>query len=281
MIGADIRRGIRRSHPLRHVALIIWGLASIMPLIWMLSASLQSNQEIYQGIHLIPQALHWDNFVQAWNQASFSTYFFNSVFYSVTIVLGTVVVSSAAAYAFARLSFPGKNLAYFLFLIFLVIPIPGSFIPLYVLLVKLHLVNTRLGYILPMINSSLPVAIFILRSFFEDIPKEIEEAAMIDGAGPFRVYWRIAIPLAMPAIATIVIFTSLGVWNEFLFALIVFSNQGLMPLQVGLMTFQGTYFSQYALMMAATTITTVPVLVVYVLLQKFIIKGVMAGALKG
>jgi multiple sugar transport system permease protein/raffinose/stachyose/melibiose transport system permease protein len=199
----------------------------------------------------------------------------------VSIVVGTLIVSTTAAYAFARLSFPGKNLAYFLFLIFLVIPIPGSFIPLYVLLVKLHLVNTRLGYILPMINAQLPVAIFILRSFFEDLPLEIEEAAMIDGAGPFRVYWNIALPLARPAIATIVIFTALGVWNEFLFALIVFSNQGLMPLQVGLMTFQGTYFSQFALMMAATTITTLPVVAVYILMQKHIIKGVMAGAMKG
>jgi ABC-type glycerol-3-phosphate transport system permease component len=288
MIGPTIRsliptsrRRLRPGVPLRHAGLLIWGLASLMPLVWMISAAFQSNQEIYAGIHLIPQALHWDNFVQAWTQAQFSTFFFNSVFYTVTIVTGTIVVSTMAAYAFARLQFPGKNLAYSLFLIFLVIPIPGSFIPLYVLLVKLHLVNTRLGYILPMINANLPVAIFILRAFFEDLPAEIEDAARIDGAGAFRIYLNIAIPLAKPAIATIVIFTAIGVWNEFLFALIVFSNQSLMPLQVGLQTFQGTYFSQYALMMAATAITTVPVVAIYVLMQKHIIKGVMAGALKG
>jgi multiple sugar transport system permease protein/raffinose/stachyose/melibiose transport system permease protein len=125
------------------------------------------------------------------------------------------------------------------------------------------------------------VAIFILRSFFEDIPRELEEAAQIDGASTLRLYWNIAIPLAMPAIATITIFTALGAWNEFLLALIVFSDQSLMPLQVGLQTFQGTYFSQYALMMAATAITTVPIVLLYFMMQKYIIKGIMAGALKG
>jgi multiple sugar transport system permease protein/raffinose/stachyose/melibiose transport system permease protein len=168
-----------------------------------------------------------------------------------------------------------------MFLAFLIIPIPGVFIPLYVLLVKLHLVNTRLGYILPMINSNLPVAIFILRNFFEDVPKELEESALIDGASVFHIYRSIAIPLAMPAIATITIFTALGTWNEFLLALIVFSNQSLMPLQVGLNTFQGTYFSQYSLMMAATSITTIPIVVLYLCMQKYIIKGITAGALKG
>jgi multiple sugar transport system permease protein/raffinose/stachyose/melibiose transport system permease protein len=266
---------------IRHAALLLWGAVSVVPLVYMLSASLQSNQEIYQSVHLIPHALNWDNYTQAWQQASFGMYFGNSVFYTVTIVAGTLVIGTASAYAFARLTFPGKNLTYFLFLVFLVVPIPGVFIPLYVLLVKLHLVNTRLGYILPMINSNLPVAIFILRSFFEDIPRELEESALIDGAGVFRTYRSIALPLAMPAIATVTIFTALGTWNEFLFALIVFSKQSLMPLQVGLMTFQGTYFSQYSLMMAATAITTVPIVVLYFCMQKYIIKGVMAGALKG
>jgi multiple sugar transport system permease protein/raffinose/stachyose/melibiose transport system permease protein len=266
---------------IRHMGLMVWALISVIPLVYMLSASLQSNQEIYQGVHLIPQHLNWDNYIQAWQQASFGTYFGNSLFYTVSIVLGTLIISTLSAYAFARLEFPGKNLAYYMFLIFLIIPIPGVFIPLYVLLVNLHLVDTRIGYILPMINSSLPVAIFILRSFFEDIPRELEEAALIDGASTFRIYRSIALPLAKPAIATIAIFTALGAWNEFLLALIVFSNTNLMPLQVGLQTFQGTYFSQYALMMAATAITTIPIVILYFCMQKYIIRGIMAGALKG
>ncbi len=264
-----------------HLGLILWALVSVLPMIWMFSASLQTNQEIYSGIRLIPQSLNWDNYVQAWTQAKFSTYFGNSVFYTLTVVLGTVIVSSMAAYAFARLSFPGKNLFYIAFLIFLFIPIPGSFIPLYVLLVRLDLIDTRIGYILPLIQSNLAVSIFILRSFFEELPKEIEEAARIDGASLFQIYRQIALPLSSPAIATIIIFTALGVWNEFILALIVFSNRDLMPLQVGIMTFQGTFFSQYALMMAATSITTIPAIIVYIFFQKSIIKGIMAGATKG
>jgi len=151
-----------------HIGLIVWGLASVLPMLWMFSASLQTNQEIYQGVHLVPKALNFQNYIQAWTQAKFSAYFGNSVLYTIAVVLGTVVISSMAAYAFARLSFPAKNFFYLAFLIFLFIPIPGSFIPLYVILVKLDIINTRIGYILPMIQSSLAFSIFILRAFFEE-----------------------------------------------------------------------------------------------------------------
>ncbi len=264
-----------------HTGLILWGLTAVVPLLWMFSASLQTDQEIYKGIKLIPDTLRFTNYIQAWTKANFSTYFFNSIFYTVVIVVGTVIVSAMAAYAFARLSFPGRNILYLALLIFLFIPIPGVFIPLYVLLVKLQIIDTRMGYILPMINSGIATSMFIMRSFFEEIPKEIEESARIDGATIWQIFWRIAMPLAKPAIATIVIFTALGVWNEFTLALIVFSNRDLMPLQVGIMNFQGTFFSQYSLMMAATSITTIPAIIVYMIFQKSIIKGIMSGAVKG
>jgi ABC-type glycerol-3-phosphate transport system permease component len=264
-----------------HIGLIAWGLTAVLPMLWMFSASLQTNQEIYQGVHLIPQTLNFQNYIQAWNQAKFSAYFGNSVLYTVSVVLGVVVFASMASFAFARLSFPGKNIFYIAFLIFLFIPIPGSFIPLYVILVRLGIINTRIGYILPMIQSSMAFSIFILRAFFEDLPKEIEESARMDGASLLQIFWHISMPLARPAIATIIIFTALNVWNEFTLALIVFSDQELMPLQVGINTFQGTFFSQYSLMMAALSITTIPAVLLYVFFQKSIIKGMMAGALKG
>ena len=266
---------------LLHVALGIWGLASVVPLVWMISASLQTNAEIYGGVHLIPKSPQWSNFVQAWQQSSFSTYFVNSVIYTVAVVAGTVFLASLSAYAFARMRFPGKRALYGALLVFLFIPIPGAFIPLYLVLAKLHLLDTQLGYILPMINGSLPVAMFILRAFFEQLPKELEEAAFIDGASRVQVFTKIAFPLARPAVATVVILTVLGVWNEYVLASVVFSNQALLPLQVGLLAFQGSYFSQYGLMMAATTITTLPIVIVYLLFQKNIIRGVMAGAVKG
>ena len=247
----------------------------------MISASLQTNAEIYGGVHLIPEDPQWDNYVRAWDQSSFSDYFFNSVLYTVSVVGGTVLLASLSAYAFARMRFPGKNVLYSAFLVFLFIPIPGAFIPLYLVLANMGLLDTQLGYILPMVNGSLPVAMFILRAFFEQLPKELEEAAFIDGASRLQVFAMIAFPLARPAVATVVILTVLGVWNEYVLASVVFSNQALLPLQVGLLTFQGSYFSQYGLMMAATTITTLPIIVVYLLFQKNIIRGVMAGAVKG
>ena len=264
-----------------HLGLIVWGLISVLPLVWMISASLQTNAEVYGGVHLIPEDPQWGNYVQAWDQSSFSDYFLNSVLYTVSVVGGTVLLASLSAYAFARIQFPGKRLLYGAFLVFLFIPIPGAFIPLYLVLANMGLLDTQLGYILPMINGSLPVAMFILRAFFEQIPKELEEAAFIDGASRRQVFTKIAFPLARPAVATVVILTVLGVWNEYVLASVVFSNQALLPLQVGLLTFQGSYFSQYGLMMAATTITTLPIIVVYLMFQKNIIRGVMAGAVKG
>ena len=264
-----------------HLGLIAWSLASVLPLVWMISASLQTNAEIYGGVHLIPEDPQWGNYVRAWDQSSFSDYFFNSVLYTVSVVGGTVLFASLSAYAFARMQFPGKRVLYGAFLVFLFIPIPGAFIPLYLVLANMGLLDTQLGYILPMINGSLPVAMFILRAFFEQIPKELEEAAFIDGASRLQVFAMIAFPLARPAVATVVILTVLGVWNEYVLASVVFSNQALLPLQVGLLSFQGSYFSQYGLMMAATTITTLPIIIVYLMFQKNIIRGVMAGAVKG
>lgn len=275
------RRPMTPGRPLLHLALIVWALASAAPLIWMLGASLQSNAEIYRDIHLIPEDPQWGNYAQAWDQSSFGQYFANSLFYTVSVVFGVVIIASLAAYAFARMRFPGKRVAFGAFLVFLFIPIPGAFIPLYVVLANLGLLNTPIGYILPMINGSLPVALFILRGFFEQIPIELEESAFIDGASRMQVFLLIAFPLAKPAIATVVILTVLGVWNEFVLASVVLSDQALMPLQVGLLAFQGSYFSQYGLMMAATAITTLPMVLVYIFFQKYIIRGIMAGAVKG
>ena len=273
----------RRSRPrvLLHVGLSIWAIVSIFPVVYMLLASVQSTQQIYAGVQLIPDGINWSNYSRAWGEATFGRYLANSVLYTTTVTAMVLLLGTAGAYAFARLRFPGKNVLYYLILVFLFVPIPGQFIPLYVVLVRLGLADTRIGYILPMINASLPPAIFILRRFFDGLPREIEEAAMVDGASRFRIYRSIALPMAKPAIAVVSVLTVLSVWNEFVLALIVFSDQRLMPLQVGLQTFQGTYFSEYGLMMAALSISTLPVVAVYIAFQKFIIKGIMAGALKG
>lgn len=261
--------------------LILVSITCLFPLVWMLSTSLKTRSEVYTTRSLIPSRWNFENYVKAWVDGNFSVYFFNSVIYTLAIVAGVVIVSTLAAYALARLDFPLKNVVYFAFLIFMMIPIPGSFISLYVLLVKLGIQNTRIGYILPMINSGLAVAIFILKSFFEDIPKELEEAAIIDGCNKLQIYYGIMFPLAMPAISTIIIFNTLSAWNEYILATVNFTNPNLMPIQQGLFVFQGQYFTQYELLMAANVITTLPIILIYLMLQKYIVKGITAGAIKG
>ena len=252
----------------------------LFPLFWMFSSSLKTQDTIFTDMSLIPKHPVWLNYVDAWTKGEFSIYFLNSVIYTICSVVGILLISSLAAYAFARLDFPMKNFFYLLLIITLMIPIPGAFIPLYVLLNKLGLLNTRTGLILCYINGGLAFGIFILRNFFEYLPKDIEYAAKIDGASKFGIYWRIALPMARPALATLVIFNVLGVWNEFLLALVVLQDKGKMPIQSGFMVFQGTHITDYPLLMAGITIATIPVVIAYIMMQLHIIKGITAGALK-
>src|SRR3989338_4382772 len=261
--------------------LVLVSLACIFPLWWSSASSLKTQETVFNDLSLFPANPHWENYFYAWTKANFSLYFLNSLIYTVTVVVGVILISSMAAYAFSRLQFRGKNILFLILISTMMIPIPGSFIALYVLLNKLHLVDTRLGYILPQINGGLALGIFLLKTFFDDLPKEIEDSAAIDGCGRFRTYWYIALPLARPALAVLAIFNILAVWNEYLLAMLVLSSKELMPLQRGLMVFQGAHITQYPLLMAGIVITVLPVLVVYLLLQKHIIKGITAGAVKG
>ena len=264
-----------------HFFLMMVSAGCLFPLWWAFASSLKTQQTVFTDLSLFPANAHWENYYNAWTKADFSRYFLNSLFYTVTVVVGVVLIASMAAYAFSRLNFRGKNFLFLLLISTMMIPIPGSFIALYVLLNKLHLVNMRLGYILPQINGGLAFGIFLLKTFFDDLPKEIEDSAAIDGCGRFRTYWYIALPLARPAIAVLAIFNILAVWNEYLLAMLVLSSKNLMPLQRGLMVFQGAHLTQYPLLMAGIVITVLPVLAVYLLLQKHIIKGITAGAVKG
>ncbi len=266
---------------LSHTFLVVVSLSCLFPLWWAFASSLKTQETVFNDLSLFPKVPHWENYYFAWVKADFSQYFVNSLFYTVTVVIGVILIASMAAYAFSRLEFPGRNFFFVILISTMMIPIPGSFIALYVLLNKLHLVDTRLGYILPQINGGLALGIFLLKTFFDDLPKELEDSARIDGCGRFRVYWHIALPLARPALAVLAIFNILAVWNEYLLAMLVLSNKDLMPLQRGLMVFQGAHITQYPLLMAGIVITVLPVLVIYLMLQKHIIKGITAGAVKG
>jgi raffinose/stachyose/melibiose transport system permease protein len=264
-----------------HVFLLTVAVTCIFPLLWMVASSFKTQEMIFKDMSLIPKEFHFENYYHAWQEGGFGRYFLNSIFYTTTVVIGIIVVSSLAAYAFSRLRFPGKNVLFYMFMAAMMIPIPGSFVPLYVLLTKLHLRNTALGYILCMINVGLSTSIFLLKTFFDKMPKELEDAARIDGCSKWGIWWHVALPLAKPVLAVVVVFNALNVWNEFILALIIFDSKALMPLQVALMTFQGEFITRYPLLMAGLTITALPIIIVYILMQKYIVKGVTQGALVG
>ena len=264
-----------------YLILISVAVTCLFPLLWMLASGLKTQETVFSDMSLIPKHPQFSNFYQAWTKGGFQVYFLNSIFYTVVVVAGIILVSSLAAYAFSRLSFPGRNFLFYMFLAAMMIPLPGSFVSLYVLLVKLRLVNTRIGYILCMINVGLSLSIYLLKTFFDRMPKELEDAARIDGCSKWGIWWNVALPLAKPAIAVIVIFNSLNVWNEYILATLIFSTKQLMPLQRGLMVFQGQFITQYPLLMAGMTISVIPIIIIYLLMQKYIIKGITAGAVVG
>lgn len=301
------------SGALVHAFLILVAVTCVFPLLWMLGSSLKTQSTVFSDMNLIPASMHWENFYLAWTKGGFGVYFLNSLFYTVVVVFGIVMISSLAAYAFSRMHFPGKNLLFFMFLGAMMIPLPGSFVPLYVLvnnvrtalmgslnvmtpfLLKilpdnfvygtLNFIETqfypRTAYILCMINVGLSFSIYMLKTFFDKMPKELEDAARIDGCTKLGIWRHVALPLAKPAIAVIIIYNALNVWNEYILANLILSSKDLMPLQRGLMVFQGEHITQYPLLMAGMTITVLPILIIYLLMQRFIIKGITAGAVVG
>ena len=265
-----------------YIFLAAVAITCLFPLLWMVSSSLKTQQTIFRDMSLIPKEFHIENYYLALKEGEFGRYFLNSLFYTVSVVVGIVVISSLAAYAFSRFTFRGRNFFFYMFMAAMMIPIPGSFVPLYVLLNDLHLRNTAIGYILCMINVGLSTSIFLLKTFFDKMPKELEDAARIDGCSKIGIWRHVALPLAKPVLAVVVVFNALNVWNEFILALIIFDSKNLMPLQVALQqNFQGEFITRYPLLMAGLTITALPIIIVYLLMQKYIVKGVTQGALVG
>ncbi|MBM3250129.1 MAG: carbohydrate ABC transporter permease [Candidatus Omnitrophica bacterium] len=264
-----------------HLFLLSVTVTCLYPLAWMVSASLKTQETVFRDFSLIPADPHLNNYLLAWREGGFGRYFLNSIFYTAAVVTGIVIVASLAAYAFSRLKFPGKNVLFILFIAAMMIPIPGSFVALYVLLNKLHLRNTPLGYILAMINVGLSMSIFLLKTFFDRMPTELEDAARIDGCSKLGIWWHVALPLAKPVLAVVVVFNALTVWNEYILALIIFDSREFMPLQVAIKLFQGEFVTNYPLLMAGLTIAALPIVIIYLLMQKYIVRGVTSGAVYG
>ncbi|MCD4670212.1 MAG: carbohydrate ABC transporter permease [Actinomycetia bacterium] len=258
----------------------------LAPIIWIVMIAIRYPNEVYQ---LLPTRLKFDNFYIAIRDThlrtgvNFLRMYFNSILVSVTSVLGVLIMSSLAAFGLSNYKLRFKEPIFLLLLVSLMIPIQVMLIPLSILLKELNLINTYWVLILPYMAFNCPIAVFILRGFFEEIPKGIKESARIDGASDFTVFARIVLPLSKPALASVLIISFIGVWNEFIFALVFLKDDHYLTIPVALYRIlnSGVEGSPYEIYSAMVTLTVFPVIIVFVFFQRWFIEGLTAGALKG
>lgn len=266
---------------LLHTFLLSVALSCICPFFWMINASVKTENEFREDYGLKwAKSFNLKNYKQVIFEERLGFYFLNSVFYTFVTVSAIVIISSLAAFAFSRLKFPGKNIIFFMFLTAMMIPLPAGFVPVYILLNKLGLVN-RVGYVMAMSNMGLSLSIYLLKTFFDQLPRDLEDAARIDGCSKLQIWWNVGMPLIAPALAVVIIFNSLNVWNEFVLASLMFTDDALMPLQAGLMGLYNNNVTQHTLIMAALTVAALPIILLYLKMQKQIIKGITSGAMVG
>jgi len=260
-----------------HGLLLLVALLFLFPFFWMVSNAVRSNVEVLAiPVRFLPETFEWDNFTKAWTQLPFGRFFFNSAFIAVCVTAITVVVSCLSGYAFARLKFPGRDALLMAYLGTLMVPAIMLIIPLFLIVNSLGMVNTFQGVILPVAFGTFGA--FLMRQFFLSIPMELEEAARIDGASRLRVLVSIIVPLSMPAIGLLSLFTFIGQWNNFLWPLIVLTGADNATLPVGLTLFQTQQGTQWNYIMAGAALSMLPGIVLAILLQKLIYNSIALNA---
>jgi multiple sugar transport system permease protein len=282
------------SQTFLHIALAIGAVSMILPFLWMLSTSLKPESEIFTFPPAwLPHVWKWGNYSGAMEAAPFGRYFLNTVIYAGLVTFSNLLLCSLAAYAFARLEFRGKGPLFVLVLGTMMVPGQVTMVPVFVMLKHWPLLggndllgagghgllNSYTGLILPAAVGAF--GIFLLRQFFMTLPKELEDAARIDGCSEFGIYWRIILPLSTPALATLGIFTFTAAWNEFLWPLLITSKDSMKTLQVGLQVFQTQYTTRWDLLMAGTVIVTIPVLIIFLAGQRYFTRGIAMSGMKG
>jgi raffinose/stachyose/melibiose transport system permease protein len=260
---------------------LVWLAVTTLPFLFVIVTSLKSQEESFSGsVWALPQRIDFSQY-ESVLQGPFLTYLRNSFFVVGVSVLLIVLLSSMAAYAFARLDFPfGKSL-FGLVVAAMIVPIHATLVPIYLLIRNIGLYDTAFALIGPYVAFSLPISIFILTEFMRQIPRELEEAACLDGCGPLTIFWRIYFPLSTPGLATVAIYNAVALWNEFIFAYVLTSTPSHRTLPLAIWDFQGQYSSNVPGMLAVVTLTSLPLIAVYAFGQERVIKGMMAGSLKG
>ncbi|TDF96805.1 carbohydrate ABC transporter permease [Paenibacillus piri] len=261
--------------------LTVYGLLTLYPLFWLVVSAFKTNLEFMNSPFGLPEVWQLDNFVRAWKSSKMGIAFSNSVIVSIVSLVFTLFISALASFVIARLRFRFKGWVLGFFVVGMLIPIHSTLVPLFILMKQMSILNTYWALILPYTAFALPTAIFVLTAYLTSVPKEIEEAAFIDGTGLWGVFWRIMLPISLPALSTVTILSFLHSWNDFSFALVFISKSTLKTLPLAIATFADGYQTDYGLTLAAMTIAVIPTIVVYLAFQEQVMKGMTAGAVKG
>jgi len=270
---------MKKSRFFVHLILIIGSMAMLLPFLWMILTSLKDSHEILRfPPTLFPETIQWHNYYDAFTAQPFLRYFLNTIFIAITTTLGQLFFAALAAFAFTFMEFPWKNTIFFILIGTMMIPQQALLIPDYIVLAKIGWIDTFSALIVPWLSSVF--SIFLLRQFFMTLPKELYDAAKIDGCSKFRFFWNIILPLSVPPMVTAGIFTFLGSWNSFLWPLMVTNSEHMRTIQVGLAYFSQESGTQWELLMAAATFCTIPLIIGYFLAQKQFIEGVARTGMK-
>ncbi|WP_416148791.1 carbohydrate ABC transporter permease [Salipaludibacillus sp. HK11] len=271
----------KSSRLIIHISLLFIGLIWIYPFIWMVLSSLKTNSEfLTSGTTILPETPQWGNYTEAWVTANFAGYFMNTIIFTVSVVAIVIFLSSLTGYALGRIDFPGRRVILITVVAIMFIPKGYTIIPLFQIVSAMGLSNSILGMIVAEGSGAHVLFILMFASFFANIPKELEEAAEIDGAGFLTVFSRVMLPLSMPIVATTAIMQFIWTWSSFLIPLVLsLSRPEIRTLAVGMQSFVQTYAADYSGMAAAATISLVPVMLVFIVMQRYFIEGI-AGAVK-
>lgn len=264
-----------------YAMLAVISIVTIYPLVWMAAGSLKTSGEFYASSWALPSRPEWSNYRDAWTTANLGLAFVNSIWVTTITTVVLVLLSAMAAYAFARIDFPLKQFWFWLFLISMMVPTAVLIIPTFIVVKQFGLLDTLNSLILTYTAGGIAFGIFLMRAYFWGIPLELEEAALLDGASRFRVFWQIVLPLARPGLATLVIWHGLGSWNDFFVASILVRSPENRTWPLAIVSFVFERSTQWELMFAALTIATLPIVVLYIFTQRQFIQGLAAGAIKG
>ncbi len=253
-----------------------------MPFLYMVSTALNPNTFVMPDPPtLLPENATLDNFVRAWTQSGFQRYFVNSVIVAGGTLALTFAVATPSAYAFARLQFPGKNVIFTFYLITMMIPDMIALLPKFQVMHDFGLVNSWLSLWIIYVSNAVAFNTFLLRGFFEQLPRDLEDATQMDGGGRWTIFWRILLPLSKPALAALGVFTFLGAWDDFWWARMLLQDANLRTLPIGIQLFFNAHGTQWSVVFAATTIAVLPEILVFVLLQRFFVSGMYSGSVRG